>query len=336
MPRVRTRSTRGDGKAGVAARWPGALVGAAMAAAAVPAPAAAQCTETSCPTPHACPEEGCPEHPTTAPSSAAPRAAGCPLSWADRAALPRPLSTDRPGNGNAATTVPRLRLQLETSVAWALSRDDGRDTTAHQISFPTALRFGVTDWLELRAISGLLGVDVRDGGETGREARVYATDTAVGVKAWLLPAVGALPDLALMVDVFLPSGGGPFTTGEALPDARLAAAWSLPAGFGVLLNVGFDLLPTAGVGPDGGGRARFLYVVNVNWTLPPALTDRLALFVEAYGRESFDAGSTSIRQLDVGLTFRVTDDLQLDAFSQHAFTEASPDHQVALGVSARF
>lgn len=233
-----------------------------------------------------------------------------------------PIETDRPGNGNAATVVPRWRPQIETSMTYAFDAADTDDS--HQVSFPTAFRLGVLPFLELRASTSILGVDF------GADANVVnPTDTSVGTKVQALENQGWTPDLGVVIDVFLPSGRGAFTAGAVVPDARVAASWALPLRFRLLINAGAD------VPEDVEGRfARFVYVTNLTYALP-VLERRLSFFVEAFGRIP-RAGRDPVVQIDAGAAFLLGTNWQLDMFIQRAFTAESPSFQCSVGLSMRF
>lgn len=235
---------------------------------------------------------------------------------------PPPLVTDRPGNGNAARTVPSSRLQIETSSNYAYEGGGARDI--HLLSLPTVLRYGLLRPLELRAGTSIVGIELTDA--TGADT-VVPTDTLVGTKLQLLDNAGAVPDLALGADVFVPTGDGLFTGDTVGVEARGLSAWSLPAGFGLLLNAGAD------VPEDAGGRyARFLYVVNASYS-PAGLDGRLTVFVESFGTVAPSEGRDSVVQLDWGAALLVAPLWQIDAFLQHGLSDAATDLQAALGVS---
>ena len=241
------------------------------------------------------------------------------VSWpASVAAMPKePLVTDRPGNGNAASSVPPHQLFIEGSLNFLTDRQ----IDAQQLSAPTLLRFGVLPWVELRAGTGILGVHWSDG------ASVHSTDTLLGTK-FSLPNLEVL-DVALSMDALMPTGDGPFDGGVVSGEARLLLAKALPAGFGLLVNAGADLPPAE----DSGRQFRPLHVVNLNHSLPSGSLP-LSVFVESFGRHPLD-GAQHIWQLDVGLAYLASPDFQLDVFSQHGLTDAAPDLQVALGASVR-
>jgi len=237
-----------------------------------------------------------------------------------------PIATDRPGNGNAATTVPQWAFQIETSLNYALERVPMADDQ-HLTAFPTLLRVGLLDIFELRLGSALLGLD---GNSPMGQKVAHPTDTSVGLKVQVAHNDGAAPAVALMTDVFLPSGRAPFTNDAVVPDMRVALSWSLPKGFGLLLNAGAD------IPEDGVGRfARALYVVNLGYAFPFAQR-RLSVFVESYGLIPLGTDRDVILQLDWGAAFRLTDDTQIDFYAQHGLTDAATDFQFAVGFSARF
>jgi hypothetical protein len=251
----------------------------------------------------------------------------CQLAWTSVGAqeADAPIVTDRPGNANAALTVPVLSLQIEGSALYAY--DAGGLGDAHTLSFPTALRFGVLPFLELRAGSSLLGIRAR---ALPMQRVLHTSDTFVGTKAQVLKNRGAVPDLALMLDVFLPTGSGPFTARVVVPEARAAAAWAVWEGFGVLLNAGVDV-------PSQVERfARFVYVANFNYAPPWLLDGRISVFVESYGRLSRAAHRSQFIQVDLGAALLVTEMLQLDFFTQHRLYGGTPDLALSIGCSARF
>lgn len=232
-----------------------------------------------------------------------------------------PISTDRPGNANAATTVPKGRAQIESSLGFARDRAEG--TTNRALSFPTSLRVGVLDRLELRASTSIVGVELDSASRAPKP-----TDTSVGSKLHVLRGGAGRPDVSVMVDVFLASGRAAFTAGATTPEARVSAAWALPQGIGFLWNVGGDV-------PRTDRRyARALYVTNLNYA-PPILNGALTLFIESYGRLPLASPELPIVQIDVGAALLLGPDLQLDFFTQHGVTQAAPDFQASFGLSAR-
>lgn len=234
---------------------------------------------------------------------------------------PPPLVTDRPGNGNASSSVPRGHLQIEASTNYVSAAGD-----VQLISFPTLLRYGVLDFAELRVSSGLVGINTT----SGSDEDPVLTDTSVGAKVQVADGAGWTPQLSLMVDVFLETGDGAFTNGTTVPDARVAASWGLPANFGLLLNTGINL--------PGAGDNRFaqlLYIANLGYVPAGLLGGKLGVFVELYGQQPFDSDQAKTVQLDLGAAYAITPTLQVDFYTQHGLSDAAPDFQLSVGLSTR-
>lgn len=251
-----------------------------------------------------------------------------------------PIATDRPGNGNAATVVPHLRFQAETS--WSFAEID--DDFLSLMSWPTLFRFGLVDVAEIRLGTAVVGTAfVGSPAPPGSPPRgESSTDTLVGAKVQLLANEGFRPDLAVMLDVFLPTGEGAFTQDVVVPELRVASAWSLPAGFGLLLNAGVDLpqgqrpiIDEQGVTTEDQRFGQLIYVANLGYAFP-FLEQRLSVFVESFGRVVFDRElGSNIHQFDTGAAFRITDDVQVDSFLQVGLNDAAPNYQLSIGVSFR-
>ncbi|QQR88867.1 MAG: transporter [Myxococcales bacterium] len=231
------------------------------------------------------------------------------------------LVTDRPGNGNAARVVDSKRVQVETSALYAL--EQGAATDVHRMSFPTWLRWGVLDGAELRLASSLVGWQMKP------RKDVLTPDRWLGSKLQLLRASSSPCDLAFVFDVELPTGTGSVGNNLVLPEFRLLSSWSLRSGFALLLNLGADL-------PELGSRRvlRMIHVINLSYALP-WWNQAVSVFVEYYGRLPLSFNDSAIAQIDAGLTWRITSDVQVDFYTQHALSNASPDVQLSLGFSAR-
>lgn len=237
-----------------------------------------------------------------------------------RKETPGPLATDRPGNGNTATTMTRGRLNVESSVLFAMP---GRGS--YGLSAPTLLRLGILDRLEARAGTSIVGWSKTPDG-TGN---IDATDTSVGMKVGFVEADGGIPDLAASADLWIPTGSDAFTGAILVPEGRLLAAWALPAELGLLVNLGADSPQAA----DGDRTARLLYVLNLSLGL--SAVPALSCFVELFARHSLLGGDNPLILLDWGGALRLSNNLQLDVFFQHGVTGDAPSVQVSAGVSAR-
>ena len=122
-----------------------------------------------------------------------------------------PITTDRPDFTEASSTVGANVAQIEMGYTFTHNDDEGIATGSH--STPEALfRFGTPiNWLELRLGANLLqeniGVVSNDGAE----------DLYLGMKLGLTTQDGMLPEMALVLQMTVPTGGNAFTNNQLLP-----------------------------------------------------------------------------------------------------------------------
>ena len=144
-------------------------------------------------------------------------------------AEPIPFGPERPGFAEGTGMAPSGHLMLETGVGASF----GEASTGLLLP-ELALRFGLLEWLELRAYSAWLLAAPEEG-----NTLVGLGDTQLGVK--LFHALGPV-DTALVGVAGLPTGTGDFDS-EGV-DGRFA------------LNLGLALTDTLGLGANGGFEIR--------------------------------------------------------------------------------
>lgn len=232
---------------------------------------------------------------------------------------------DRPSAGTGPDTLGSLRFHVETSFGFA--QDESADITSRTFSFPTLLRLGVIDGLEVRLGGDLFAIRTADEQDT----KVGPTDLALSFKVRFLRGAGYMPTLGVLAQLSMPTGTDDFSAEAVVPEIDLLAGWSLPAGLGLLVNFGVDVPNASG---DNNAFARFVYAVALGYTLP-FLAERLGIFVEGYGKVAFDGDFPSFHQLNAGLTALLTPNMQLDLTSQHGLNDEANDLSIALGFSYR-
>lgn len=136
--------------------------------------------------------------------------AGTPLA----AQGPTPIETDRPDFTESASTISRGRFQLEAG--YTLQRSAGGVTSTHSLP-ETLLRIGLPGGVEAR-----VGQNLQAAG-----GRADFADLALGAKVALADQDGARPQLAVLLQSTLPTGGDRLSAGKAVPSASLLAAWEL-------------------------------------------------------------------------------------------------------------
>ncbi len=241
------------------------------------------------------------------------------------AADEEPIVTDRPDFVESSAVVGKGRFQLETSVAVERDRSDG--TRERTTSTPTLLRFGVSDTLELRVeTDGRMRY--RADGDDEHERQRGAADTSIGIKWHALDESGAMPAVGVLLHADVDSGSKAFRGDGVRPSLRVAAEWELPGEVGIGLMPGIVRERAAGGGHVVTGL--FAVVVGKNWT------EQLRTFVElaapriAHGK---DGGSEAT--FDVGASWLVNRDCQVDAMLSRGLNSRTPDVAFTVGLSVR-
>ena len=225
------------------------------------------------------------------------------------------LVTDRPDQTESATVVPRGLLQVETG--YRFTRDGGAGGHAGP---GTLLRVGLGGRTELRL--GHAGV-------VGGEGRRGAGDSELGAKINLIPrADGWRPELALLGGLSLPTGDHGFSSDGADPSFLIAFAHELRP----RLALGYNAGAAWESSPDRPDRDAFIVY---SLALGVSLTDRLGTFLEIFGDRQLTGPVASRTSVDGGLTFLLTEVLQLDFSVGRGLGAAADDLFVGTGLSLR-
>ncbi len=225
------------------------------------------------------------------------------------------LVTDRPDQTESATVVPRGLLQVETGYLFAREGDVDSHAAAG-----TLFRIGLGGRTELRlGHAGVMGTEGRRG--TG--------DSELGAKVNLIPRPdGWLPELAILGGLSLPTGDSRFSSGGADPSFLVAFAHELTPRLALGYNAGAAWESSA----DHPDRDAF---VLYSLALGAGLTDRLGAFFEVFGdRQVTDPAASSV-SADTGLTFLLTEVLQLDVSVGRGLRGPADDLFVGTGLSFR-
>ena len=225
------------------------------------------------------------------------------------------LVTDRPDQTESTTVVPRGLLQVETG--YLFTREGDVDSHAAP---GTLFRIGLGGRTELRL--GHAGV-------MGTEGRRGAGDSELGAKLNLIPrADGWQPELAVLGGLSLPTGDSRFSSGGADPSFLVAFAHELAP----RLSLGYNAGAAWESSPDVPGRDAFMVY---SLALGIGVTDRLGAFLEVFGdRQVTDPVASSV-SADTGLTFLLTEVLQLDVSVGRGLRGPADDLFVGTGLSFR-
>jgi hypothetical protein len=211
------------------------------------------------------------------------------------------ISTDRPTQTAATSLVPSGHFQMESGYLY-INVDGG--FISHSLN--SLLRFGVSPRIELRAFVDHSWNRISlDGAE--RTANLWAP-LQLGAKIRISENEGWIPAASFVGMILLRSGEGRLEIDRSVPDLRVAFSNDLPGIFDLFYSLGITW-----IGKDY--TPLELYTVGVGITISPTVWG----YVEFFG--FFDSSPIS-PSLDTGLTWRVTDNVQLDLTGGFDFPKA--------------
>lgn len=217
------------------------------------------------------------------------------------------ITADRPGFGDGASPVATETVQIELGAAGA-NNDFGTNAELGQL----LLRYGVTDFLELRGGVGSVAFDAPDTEYTG---------TSVGGKLRVLQS--SLSTLSVVSTWSLPTGTGVFDTDNVAQTLTLAYDGVLGEGLGLSVNAGASL-PYA---EDADLSYRFIPTLSVD------LTDRVGGYV---GYAGFYSDGPNANFVEAGVTLLSGLDTQLDVNTGLQLDENRDAFFLGLGLAHRF
>ena len=245
----------------------------------------------------------------------------------------RELSTDRPDLTESPYTVDAGHVQWEIDL-WNLTHDRSREqgqqiTTASHTWGGLNFKVGLLDQVDLQAVVPM-HVDLRTKSSiVGQSQRRRGTgDLTTRLKINLWGNDGGRTAMAVMPFVTFSTGAESIgqdreTGGVILPFAmKLEKGWSLGA------QTEVDWVEDAGNGLD------------TQWfntlTLGHAIVSNLAGYTEWAARVNLDSDQPWEGQWNVGLTYAISSEMQLDGGCNFGITSSAPHANPFLGLSMRF
>lgn len=240
----------------------------------------------------------------------------------------RDMSTDRPDKTESPYTVDAGRLQIETDlVAYTHDRQDGITTRTLDV-VPFNFKIGLTSATDLQLVYGSYS-HVRATGSGVTETDSGTGDLVVRVKHNLWGNDGGTTAFGLMPFVKLPANTMKSLNNDVEGGIIVPLAIDLGHGMGLGLMTEIDLLKAE----DGHGyEPTFVNSATVSFEL----TSRLGMYVEAFVERSAESGAETVVTIDTGVTYAVTENLQLDAGTNIGVTDAADDVNVFVGLSQRY
>lgn len=232
------------------------------------------------------------------------------------------LVTDRPDQTESAATVPKHFLQIETG--FILENDENEISRNKSFAYSTTLlRYGLWDNFELRLGAAYLGDNVTKKNSDFSQNIAGFSPLHVGFKVKVAEEKGLRPDIAFLGGLELP-----FTAGSDYKPSYTAA--TMRFAFSHTLSDRFSLGYNLGAEWDGETAVPgYFYSV----ALGIGLIENLGMFVESFG--AIQEAGTAQHQLDVGFTYLLTPNFQVDISGGIGLNDAAPDNFISFGLSYR-
>ena len=250
--------------------------------------------------------------------------------------LLRDMTTDRPDTTESPFTVDAGHIQVETSLfGYARSRpdEDGTDTDSYELA-TTNVRIGLTNNTEINVVwQPHGGVHTHQPGPVGtlRQSGVGGVDLRGKVNLWgndTFEKTGSA--LALLPFVTLPTDeDNGISPGHVEGGLIVPLALALPDKFGLGLNGG-----VVWVRDDDAAGYHAKYLASAS--LAYEWSDKLGTYYEVGANFNTDDPRGDVVVLGTGVTYAVTDNLQLDAGVNVGVTSAADRINPFVGVSTRF
>ena len=250
------------------------------------------------------------------------------------AALMRELSTDRPDQTESPFTVDAGHFQLEMDVLNHLEDHDtegGADVRVRATAFaPVNLKLGLLNNVDVQFMldpHARVRVEDRVSGTTVKGSGFGDVTTRLKINLW--GNDGGKTALALMPFIKWPLRESELRNGKTEGGLIVPLALDLGEGWGMGLMTEVDFVRNAA---NTGYDREWVNSVTVSRDV----TETFGAYVELFCVSSSAPGFKWQGQFDVGITYAVSANIQLDAGSNFGITKSAPDFNPFIGLSYRY
>jgi hypothetical protein len=247
--------------------------------------------------------------------------------------LLRELSTDRPDQTESPYTVDAGHWQIETDVVnYTYDRDQsgGGDVRTKDLSLAAMnLKLGLLNNVDLQLmVDSYVRSEVDDHGNGITDKASGFGDITTRVKINLWGNDGGPTAFAVMPFVKWPLSESGVRNGETEGGVIFNLGYELPRGWGSAVMTEVDFVS------DGAGGRATEWINSI--TFAHDLTERLGVYFELFTVTGDAPGYKWQGQFDVGFTYAMRADIQLDFGCNFGVTKSAPDYQPFIGFSRRF
>jgi hypothetical protein len=241
------------------------------------------------------------------------------------AGLMREMRTDRPDVTESPYTVNAGHLQIESSVL-EYGRDDSDELTQTYSILPSNLRLGLTNNLEVALNFQPLVMQRISNGSADSTSGFGFTELRLKANIW--GNDDGDTSFGIMPIVRLPTGPDVIGTDEVEPGIIAALAVKLTEE----LDLGFMAEVDFVRGPDDPSyETEFLHTITLGFPI----VGELSGFIEYAGVATTASGSGYAAFFDTGVTYALTENIQLDGGVNIGLTDDAEDLTLFTGVSVR-
>ncbi|HSN47858.1 MAG TPA: transporter [Flavobacterium sp.] len=224
------------------------------------------------------------------------------------------IQTDRPDQTECPFITPRHYFQFENGFSY-----EQIDTDLSAFVAPTILtRFGINNYFELRLITEHSVIKESTTTLSG------VNPVLVGFKIKLLEEKGLIPTTSLIAHVGFPKvASTDYRVNYYYPEFRFTMQHTISEKQSLSYNLGAEW--------DGENtKPTFIYTLTTGYSL----TEKIGLYGEFYG--FIPQMGKADHRFDLGLTYLLHPNHQLDISGGIGLSEISPDYYISLGYSFRF
>jgi hypothetical protein len=246
----------------------------------------------------------------------------------------RQLSTDRPDKTESPYTVDAGRIQIELDFATFTrdtDRSGGQDVRAETLRItPLNLKLGLTNSTDIQLLLGPYVRQTVKDRSSGTPQRIEGFgETTLRLKHNMWGNDGGTTALALMPFVKLP------TASRGIGNGAVEYGLIVPLAIGVSDRIGIGLMTEVDLLEESDGEGYAATFIN-SATMSFGITNRLGAYTELFTERSTERGARWVATADLGLTYALTEDFQLDGGLNLGITKSADDLQLFLGISRRF
>ena len=244
--------------------------------------------------------------------------------------LMRELTPDRPDKTESPYTVDAGHFQLEMDFAnFTQDETDGTRTRAWNVA-PINLKAGLLNRVDVQFIfDNYLNVRTEDRTTGAKTTQSGVGDLTTRLKVNLWGDDGGPTAFGLLPYVKFPTATGQLGNNGVEGGIILPLAMKLPWEFELGTEAAVSYLRNSN---DSGYHEEFIGSI----TLDHDIIGNLGGYVEFFANPSTEPHSSWVGTVDLGLEYKVTEDIQLDAGANIGVTPAADDLNLYSGITVRF